>query len=311
MIRRSSLLCAAGCYSHGFFDRTASERIESERALVCDATGYGLAELRVLSPFLHQDSSSQDSPSQDSPSQDLSSAMWGFASVRQKHTSRVVMVCSRDSLWSDLCVAPRADGIVTDLPGLLLAVYTADCAPVLFSDCVAGVCAVAHAGWRGALGGFSGLDTDSDDLSDDLSDNLPTVRGDENATGDDEECAGIIEAVVAGMVDLGANRARISVALGPMIGLGSYRVSDDFASAFLSKKVRLVSDNRVFFVRHTDGLHFDLGGYVVARLRGCGITSIDLLGIDTHTDSSYYSHRRLLRDGSRDGGRNFSCIALS
>ena len=309
MIRRSSLLCAAGCYSHGFFDRTASERIESERALVCDATGYGLAELRVLSPFLHQDSSSQDSPSQDSPSQDLSSAMWGFASVRQKHTSRVVMVCSRDSLWSDLCVAPRADGIVTDLPGLLLAVYTADCAPVLFSDCVAGVCAVAHAGWRGALGEFSGLDTDSDDLQ--MATGDAGGMGDADAVNDDEECAGIIEAVVAGMVDLGANRARISVALGPMIGLGSYRVSDDFASAFLSKKVRLVSDNRVFFVRHSDGLHFDLGGYVVARLRGCGITSIDLLGIDTHTDSSYYSHRRLLRDGSRDGGRNFSCIALS
>src|SRR5262249_21510140 len=45
---------------------------------------------------------------------------------------------------------PRADAIVTAVPGLAIGVTTADCGPVLFADETAGVIAVAHAGWRGA-----------------------------------------------------------------------------------------------------------------------------------------------------------------
>src|SRR5262249_36535485 len=44
---------------------------------------------------------------------------------------------------------PRADAIVTAVPGLAIGVTTADCGPVLFADETAGVIAVAHAGWRG------------------------------------------------------------------------------------------------------------------------------------------------------------------
>src|SRR5207245_1905111 len=46
----------------------------------------------------------------------------------------------------------RADAAVTDRPGCALAILTADCAPValIASD---GVVGVAHAGWRGLVGG--------------------------------------------------------------------------------------------------------------------------------------------------------------
>ena len=45
--------------------------------------------------------------------------------------------------------------MVTDRPGLLLGILTADCAPVLLADAEAGVIGAAHAGWRGALAGVT------------------------------------------------------------------------------------------------------------------------------------------------------------
>lgn len=48
---------------------------------------------------------------------------------------------------------PQCDGLITDRPGVALAVRTADCVPILFLDPVRRVIGVAHAGWRGtALG---------------------------------------------------------------------------------------------------------------------------------------------------------------
>src|SRR5947208_1091667 len=48
---------------------------------------------------------------------------------------------------------PRADAIVTKVPGLAVGVGTADCGPILFADAQAGVVGAAHAGWKGALTG--------------------------------------------------------------------------------------------------------------------------------------------------------------
>jgi len=45
----------------------------------------------------------------------------------------------------------RADGQITDEPGLLLAVQTADCIPVLVADRRQRVVAAFHAGWRGTV----------------------------------------------------------------------------------------------------------------------------------------------------------------
>jgi Multi-copper polyphenol oxidoreductase laccase len=44
---------------------------------------------------------------------------------------------------------PEADGLMTDEPGILLGVMTADCIPVLVADPVHRAVAAFHAGWRG------------------------------------------------------------------------------------------------------------------------------------------------------------------
>ncbi|MDZ4307102.1 peptidoglycan editing factor PgeF [Allopontixanthobacter sp.] len=96
--------------------------------------------------------------------------------------------------WT-LADRPRADAVVTDQPGLLLGVVTADCAPVLLADREAGVIAAAHAGWRGAQDG-------------------------------------VIAATVAAMEELGAVPARIRAAIGPCIAQASYEVDEAFRDRF-------------------------------------------------------------------------------
>lgn len=51
-------------------------------------------------------------------------------------------------------VSYEADGLMTDLPGVGLVVFTADCVPILLCDPVAGCVAALHAGWRGTAGGI-------------------------------------------------------------------------------------------------------------------------------------------------------------
>lgn len=47
----------------------------------------------------------------------------------------------------------EADGLVTDIPGLMLMIFSADCIPVLLHDPIRKVVGACHAGWRGtALG---------------------------------------------------------------------------------------------------------------------------------------------------------------
>jgi polyphenol oxidase len=46
------------------------------------------------------------------------------------------------------------DALVTDQPGIMVAVRTADCVPVLLHDPVQRVVAAIHAGWRGSMGGI-------------------------------------------------------------------------------------------------------------------------------------------------------------
>ena len=49
---------------------------------------------------------------------------------------------------------PDCDALVTDVPGLALVVFSADCTPILAYDPVTGAVGAAHAGWRGTVSGI-------------------------------------------------------------------------------------------------------------------------------------------------------------
>lgn len=68
--------------------------------------------------------------------------------VRQIHSNRVIIVGADHGPPP---AAAEADGLMTDQPGVLIAVQTADCIPVLVADRKRRVVAAFHAGWRGTV----------------------------------------------------------------------------------------------------------------------------------------------------------------
>lgn len=71
-----------------------------------------------------------------------------LATVRQFHSNLVVRAGLAEA---ELQPPRKADGVITDEPGLLLAVMTADCIPVLIADHRKRVVGAFHAGWRGTV----------------------------------------------------------------------------------------------------------------------------------------------------------------
>jgi polyphenol oxidase len=168
--------------------------------------------------------------------------------------------------------APRADAVVTRVPGLAVAVTTADCGPVLFADAEAGVVGAAHAGWKGAF-------------------------------------TGVIEATLEAMERLGASRARIAAALGPMIRQPNYEVGPEFVARFEAAD----PESGRFFAASVRPGHamFDLPGYIAARLCRAGVGRIEDLGRCTYAEpEAFYSYRRSTHRAESDYGRHVNAIAL-
>jgi hypothetical protein len=69
--------------------------------------------------------------------------------MRQVHGTRVELV------RNDIQSTPVADGMVTDRPGVGLAILTADCVPIFIVAPASRVAAAVHAGWRGTVGGIA------------------------------------------------------------------------------------------------------------------------------------------------------------
>jgi YfiH family protein len=168
---------------------------------------------------------------------------------------------------------PKADAMVTKEPGVALGVLAADCMPFLFADPEAHIIGAAHAGWRGAL-------------------------------------AGVLEATVHAMEELGAKRDRIRVALGPCLRQPNFEVGMDLVEAFTTKHPASAR----FFApgASVEKRQFDLASFGRWRVEEAGVSELDDLGVCTLGEpESYFSYRANRRAGHDDYGRNLSAIALS
>ena len=76
--------------------------------------------------------------------------------ANQIHSNIVRVVTDKDCLGSlSHRDYPECDGLVTNTPGVAIAVFTADCTPILYYDPVTGAVGAAHAGWRGTAAGIA------------------------------------------------------------------------------------------------------------------------------------------------------------
>jgi YfiH family protein len=168
---------------------------------------------------------------------------------------------------------PEADAMVTAVPGIALGILTADCAPVLFADPAARVIGAAHAGWKGALGG-------------------------------------VLEATLAAMEALGAQRQHVVAAVGPCISQANYEVGHEFFERFRQADI----GNKRFFIASDRPEHhrFHLEGYCATRLALAGVDNIEQLSACTYARAAdFFSYRRATHRGEKDYGREISAIALT
>jgi YfiH family protein len=93
-----------------------------------------ILQSRLLSGFEHGFGTRHSNLSQDT-----------MASLKQIH-SGLVLCADRDAG----CVG-EGDALISNWPGRLVSVRTADCLPILLADARTGAVAAIHAGWRGTV----------------------------------------------------------------------------------------------------------------------------------------------------------------
>ncbi len=220
-----------------------------------------------------------------------------FALLQQRHTPIVRLIRKAEDAASDFLQPATmcGDAVLTDVPGVLLTVQTADCVPVLLLDPKRRAIGAFHAGWRGTL-------------------------------------ARNVERGVGSMKLLyGTDAADVIAAIGPSIGPASYAVSEelhhDFRSqfAYADELFRDVYDSDpirekyplLFMTARAPGhspigpqLHLDLWEANRRQLLDAGVPAenITIVGEDTAADAGrFFSHR------AEDGftGRMMSAIGLA
>ena len=112
--------------------------------------------------------------------------------ARQIHSRTVRIVTGADAQAPWLAPRWEGDGFVTNEPGLAVAIFVADCIPVLLEDHDAGVAAAVHCGWRGSV-------------------------------------QDILGEAVAQMQTLGARPEDVSAAIGPGVGACCFEVGPEVA----------------------------------------------------------------------------------
>jgi purine-nucleoside/S-methyl-5'-thioadenosine phosphorylase / adenosine deaminase len=206
-------------------------------------------------------------------------ASWGEKDLRQYAAGQGLKPIFLNQVHSDVVRfidgAPRrtlrGDAAVTRRPGLLLAVRTADCLPVLLVETKKRVIAAVHCGWKGTAGR-------------------------------------ILEKAVLGMVErCGADPAALLAAFGPGIGAGCYEVGEDVRTAF----ARSGHPGSLFrpITGRAGRYIFDLRSANRLQLLGLGVRPSHIFSIDicTHCDARYPSYRR----DKDSCGRMLSFIGLT
>ncbi len=146
-----------------------------------------------------------------------------------------------------------ADAAVTRTCGVVLAVQTADCLPVIFADRNGTAVGIAHAGWRGLA-------------------------------------AGVLEATVRALQALGVKARDVDAWIGPGIGARAFEVGPDVHAAFCAHDPAATS---AFVADRPGKWKADLCALARARLAAAGVGAVTGGGFCTHDEPArFFSYRR-------------------
>ena len=165
---------------------------------------------------------------------------------------------------------PKADAMVTRVPGLALGIATADCGPILFADPENRVVGAAHAGWKGAAGG-------------------------------------ICRATIDAMVRLGARRETIRAVIGPTISGANYEIGPETAAQIVA--LDSAAAHHITIPQGSTREHFDIPGYLAEQILLAGVGLVGDLGLCTYANpDTYFSHRYATHHATSTG-RQIALIA--
>lgn len=174
--------------------------------------------------------------------------------ANQTHSDIVRVVTDRDCLGSlSHRDYPECDGLVTNTPGVVLMVFSADCTPILLQDPVTGAVGAVHAGWRGTA-------------------------------------AGIVKNAVEKMVSaFGCKAENIRAAIGPNIGPCCFETDADVPEAMVSA----LGEEAMPFIRpRGEKFYLDLKQINALWLRHSGVTDISVSRHCTACSPDlFWSHR--------------------
>jgi len=173
--------------------------------------------------------------------------------THQVHSNIIRVVTKADANGLDNRLYPECDGLVTNDPGTALAVFSADCTPILLHDPITGAVGAVHAGWRGTAADIAG-----------------------NA--------------VRAMVDhFGCKPENICAAIGPNIGKCCFETNAEVPQAM----VKALGDNALpHIISSGDKYYVDLKAINAAFLKNAGVTNIDISTDCTKCQCHrFWSHR--------------------
>ena len=192
----------------------------------------------------------------------------------QTHTKNVRVVTEEDA--GKGTTRPRdyedVDGLVTDVPGLILAAFTSDCVPVYFADPRHRAVGIAHSGWRGTVQRIS----------------REVIRRME--------------------VQYGTDPSDLVCAVGPSICQDCYEISDDVAEHFLAAFPG--HEEEILINKHNGHWQLDLWGAnrIILEEAGVPADQISVTDICTCCNAGrLFSHRAT--GGMR--GNNMAAIMLN
>ena len=184
--------------------------------------------------------------------------------VRQVH-GNVVRTLKRGTIPDEASAhRPDGDAIVSDEPGLALAVMVADCVPILLCDPRRGAAAAVHAGWRGT-------------------------------------CARVVDHAIRTMQRQFASApADLVAAIGPSAGPDDYEVGEPLVAAFLDAGHSRADVER-WFRRTRMSLHLDLWAANVDQMTAAGVAAsrIFVSGLSTVSHPEIFDSYRV--KGERAG----------
>jgi len=198
-------------------------------------------------------------------------ALEGFRTLflRQIHSDMIHVIKTGEQ--EDGVKKIAGDAVVTEIPGILLVVKTADCLPVLLADENRPVVAAVHCGWRGTVKGILG------------------------------KTVGLLKA------SFGCSSSSLVAVFGPSISGDCYEVGEDIIRVFINNGF---TDLCFRPSSKKKGKYFlDLNEANRIQLKETGLKPDNIISIDlcTHCESDLFSYR-VEKDNA---GRNFSFIGLS